>query len=89
MSAHLNITSNIATTYGVTLASGTVADDCSKTTTVEVSEVLSASTAEIIEADPIHTARVETNVSGEGPHSLTLTTCSSVVGRATTSGSAR
>jgi len=73
MSAHLNITSNIATTYGVTLASGTVADDCSKTTTVEVSEVLSASTAEIIEADPIHTARVETNVSGEGPHSLTLT----------------
>jgi hypothetical protein len=72
MSAHLGITSTIATTYGPTLASGTVADDCMKTTSVEVSEVLSASTGAIIEADPVNISRIETNVSGEGPHSLTL-----------------
>jgi hypothetical protein len=73
MSAHLNITSTIATTYGVTLASGTVADDAQKTSTVEISEVLSAAAAEIIHADPVNVASVESSVSGDGPHSLTLT----------------
>jgi hypothetical protein len=73
MSAHLNITSDIATVYGVTIAETAEADDCQKTTTVEISEVLAASTAEIIHADPVHMASVETTVSGEGPHSLTLT----------------
>lgn len=73
MSAHLNITSTISTTYGVTPATGTEVDDASKTTTVEVSEVLGTDDAEIILADPINVARVETSVSGEGPHGLTLT----------------
>lgn len=73
MSAHLNITSTIATTYGITLATGAVADDCQKTSTVEVNEVLSAAAAEVIHADPVHMAMVEATVSGEGPHSLSLT----------------
>ena len=73
MSAHLNITSTIATEYGVTLASGTEADDVSKTTTVEISEVLGADDAEIVLADPVNMAMVETSLSGDGPHALTLT----------------
>ncbi len=73
MSAHLGITSTIASVYGVTLAEGSVADDCQKTTTVEVSEVISAAVGDIIHADPVHMAMVEATVSGDGPHSLTLT----------------
>lgn len=73
MSAHLNITSTIATEYGITLASGAVADDASKTSSVEVSEVLSTDTAAVIHVAPLHMAKVETQVSGEGPHDLALT----------------
>lgn len=73
MAAHLNITSNIATVYGVTLGGSTEADDCGKTQTVEISTVADAATAEIIEADPVNVVATETTVSGEGPHSLTLT----------------
>lgn len=76
MAAHLNITSTIATVYGVTLASGTQADDASKTSTVEVSEVLSTAAAAIIYADPLNMVKVETTVSGDGPHSLSLSAAS-------------
>lgn len=72
MAAHLNITSTIATEYGITLPEGAQADDASKTSTVEVSEVLSTAAAAIIYADPLNMVKVETQVSGDGPHSLTL-----------------
>lgn len=73
MAAHLNITSTIATVYGVTLAAGTEADDCSKTQTVEINTVADAATGEIIEADPVNTVVTNTTISGDGPHALALT----------------
>lgn len=72
MSAHLNITSTIATEYGITIPSGTQVDDASKTSSVEVSEVLSTAAAAIIYADPLKTVKVETQVSGDGPFGLSL-----------------
>lgn len=71
--AHLNITSNIATTYGVTLVAGAEADDCSKTETVEISTVADSASNEIVYADPVNHKRIETQVSGDGPRALSLT----------------
>lgn len=72
MAAHLNITSNIATTYGVTLVSGAEADDCQKTETVEISTVADSATNEIVYANPVNHKRIETQVTGDGPRALSL-----------------
>lgn len=73
MSAHLNITSTIATVYGVTLATGARADDCQKTQTVEINELLEHDDGEIGLLDPVNTVNIESTVSGDGPHGLALT----------------
>lgn len=73
MSAHLNITSTIATTYGVTLSTGARADDAQKTSRVELSEILESATGEIGLLDPVNRVDVECTVSGEGPVGLSIT----------------
>jgi len=69
MSAHLNVLS----TYGVTVPSGSETESATKTTTVEISELLEAATADVIDAKPVNIGRVEVQVDGEGPVGVTLT----------------
>jgi hypothetical protein len=69
MSAHLNVLS----TYGVTVPSGSETESATKTTTVEISELLAAATAHVIDAKPVNIGRVEVQVDGEGPVGVTLT----------------
>ena len=73
MSAHLNITSNIATVYGVTIPEGSKADDCSKTQSVTLDELLESDTNEVGDVDAQNTVVTETSVSGDGPIGLTIT----------------
>lgn len=69
MAAHLNI----ATTYGLNVPSGAEAESATRTTTVEINELLAAATAHVIDARPVNMARAEIQVDGEGPVGLTLT----------------
>lgn len=73
MAAHLNITSTIATVYGVTLGTGAEADDCEKVQTVGVAELAGDSDNEIVKATPHLMAATECTVSGDGPATLALT----------------
>jgi hypothetical protein len=62
MAAHINL----ATTYGVTVPAGSVANSAEKTSTIDVSEVTGVS-GEIVKADPLKVVKVEVSVSGVGP----------------------
>lgn len=68
--AHYNISGDLHS--GVTIPSGSEIDAVTKSTRVEVSEVIDSSTLEIIHADPVHMANVEVSVTGDGPVGLTL-----------------
>lgn len=72
MSAHLNITSTISTVYGVTLGTGAEADDCQKTQTVEIAELMGDADGEIALADPVNHVQIECTVSGDGPLGLSI-----------------
>lgn len=73
MAAHLNITSTIATVYGVTLHADAEADDCGLSQSVEISELAQSTDNEIIAAAPTNTVTKEATVSGDGPIALALT----------------
>ena len=63
MSAHLNI----ATTYGITLPDGAVAEDASRTKSVDVAELVAAATGEYAKATPVNLMKVDVTITGEGP----------------------
>jgi hypothetical protein len=69
MAAHLNV----LTTYGVNVPSGSEAESATRTTTVEINELLAAATAHVIDADPVNHAVAEIQVDGDGPVGLSLT----------------
>lgn len=71
MATHINVTTNLSSAYGLTLATGTEADDVQDTSTVEVAELVDQSTGEVIAVTPVNVNRREVAVSGEGPHALT------------------
>jgi len=71
MATHINITTTLSSAYGLTLASGTEADDVQDTSTVEAAELVSQSTGEVTKVTPVNVNRREVTVSGEGPHALT------------------
>lgn len=68
--AHYNISGDLHA--GVTIPSGSEVDAVTKSTRVEINEVVDSDTLEIIFADPVHMASVEVTVTGDGPVSLVI-----------------
>jgi hypothetical protein len=63
MAAHKNIT----TTHGLTLATGAVADDVEKSVSVEILEVTSQTSGEVVRVDCVNMATETVTISGDGP----------------------
>lgn len=68
--AHYNISGDLH--VGVTIPAGSEVDSVTKSTRVEISEVVDSASLEIIFADPVHMAAVEVTVTGDGPVSLVI-----------------
>jgi hypothetical protein len=69
MATHINV----LTTYGVTIPTGSEAESATRTKTVEINELLSDGSGEVVKAAPVNMQNHEIQVDGDGPFSLALT----------------